>query len=142
MKIVIVDDDRIVSRSLETIIKSDSEIEIVGIGYNYEDAIDLYFEKQPDIILLDIRMGEKTGIMAAKEILSRDEDAKVLFLTTFTDNEYIFESLKMGAKGYILKQDFESLIPSIRAIYAGQSVFGKEIIEKIPTAISGEENAR
>jgi DNA-binding NarL/FixJ family response regulator len=59
----------------------------------------------------------------------------LIFLTTFADDEYIIKALKIGAKGYILKQNFESIIPSLKAVFAGQSVFGEDIIAKIPAFI-------
>jgi DNA-binding NarL/FixJ family response regulator len=81
-------------------------------------------------------MEQMTGIEAAKIILDSYPDAKILFLTTFSDDDYIINALKLGAKGYILKQNFESIIPSIKTVYAGQRVFGDEIMTKIPALIS------
>ena len=70
--------------------------------------------------------------MASAEILKEFPDAKILLLTTFSDDEYIVRALKLGAKGYLLKQDYESLIPALHAVHSGQTVFGNEIISKIP----------
>jgi len=135
MRVLIVDDDNLVTTSLKTILESDKDIEAAGVGNSGKEAIELYFALKPDILLMDIRMEGMTGIEAAKRILERDRDAKILFLTTFLDDEYIADALKIGAKGYILKQDFESIIPSVKAVYAGQRVFGDEIIDKIPALI-------
>lgn len=131
MKIVIIDDDVLVCNALRTIISA-ADITILGIGHNHKDALSLFLSEKPDIILMDIRMGEKTGIDAASDILSHDKEAKILFLTTFADDEYLIQALKMGCKGYILKQDFENIIPALQAVYHGQTVFGKDIITKIP----------
>lgn len=138
MNIVIVDDDKIVCQALKTIIEADELCKVVGIGHNYEDALSLYKDHRPDLILLDIRMGEQTGLDAGKKIIAEDESAKVLFLTTFTDDEYVYESLKMGAMGYLLKQDFKSILPAIRAVLAGQNVFGKEIVDKLPDLLKSK----
>ena len=132
MKIVVVDDDDIVLMSLKTIIEA-SGIEVMATGKKGTDAVSLYEENKPDILLSDIRMNDMTGIEAAYKILDKYGDAKILFLTTFSDDEYVIEALKCGAKGYILKQDFESIIPALEAVYSGQSVFGGEIVKKIPT---------
>jgi len=132
MKVLIVDDDKIVSLSLKTILSADSEFEVVGIGNNGNDAITLFEETTPDILLMDIRMEIKNGLEAATEILSKHPNALILFLTTFSDDEYILKALSLGAKGYLLKQDFESIAPALKAVYSGQSVFGGEIISKIP----------
>ena len=101
MKIIAVDDDKLVAISLKTILEATGKVEVAALGSNAEDAVRLYKEHRPDVALLDIRMGEVTGLDAAKEILALDKDARVLFLTTFSDDEYIVESLKIGAKGYI-----------------------------------------
>jgi DNA-binding NarL/FixJ family response regulator len=81
---------------------------------------------------MDIRMEGMTGIEAATLIINEHPDAKILFLTTFLDNDYIIQALHIGAKGYILKQDFECILPSLKAVNSGQNVFGNEIVSKIP----------
>ncbi len=137
MKIIVVDDDRLVSTSLKAIIGTDKDITVEGIGGSGEEAVALYEKIHPDIVLMDIRMTGKTGLEAGEIILSRDKSAKVLFLTTFADDEYIVKALKIGAKGYILKQNFESIVPSLKAVEAGQRVFGDGIITKLPSIING-----
>lgn len=141
MIIVIADDDKLVCQALKTILESDKEIQVPVIGNSADEAVELYKEYKPDIILMDIRMGEKTGIDAGKRIVAENPDARILFLTTFADNEYIIEALKLGAKGYLLKQNFESIIPSVKAVYSGQNVYGEEIVAKL-SAASGEEEKK
>lgn len=140
MNIIIVDDDKLVCHALKTILEADSEISVPAIGHSCNDAIKLFKEHTPDIMLMDIRMGELTGIDAGKEIVSLDKKAKILFLTTFADNEYIIDALKLGAKGYLLKQNFESIVPSLKAVYSGQNVYGEEIVAKLPTMSSESSN--
>ncbi|SHK45443.1 two component transcriptional regulator, LuxR family [Hathewaya proteolytica DSM 3090] len=140
MKIIIVDDDKIISASLKIIIESTKEIEVLAMGHNAEEAISLYKTHKPDVILMDIRMGEKTGIDAAKDIISEYPEAKVLFLTTFSDHEYIIAALKTGAKGYILKQHYESIVPALKAVDMGQNVFGDEIVSKLPEMLNSKSN--
>jgi DNA-binding NarL/FixJ family response regulator len=135
MKIVIVDDDNLVCLSLKTILEATTEVEVLAIGNDGRDAIALYQKYQPDILLMDIRMGTMTGLEAADEILHQYPKAKILFLTTFADDEYIVRAIRMGAKGYILKQDFDSLLPSLKAVLSGQNVFGEEIITRLPEII-------
>lgn len=133
MKVLIVDDDKLVSTSLKTILESDIEITVVGIGNNGNEGITLYKKLNPDIVLIDIRMTPLSGLEAAEIILKENQSAKILFLTTFADDEYIIKALKIGAKGYILKQNFESITPAIKAVYSGQTVFGEDIMSKVPT---------
>lgn len=135
MKIVIVDDDRLVCSSLKTIIEADPEIEVLGIGHSGKDAVALFDHLEPDILLIDIRMDIMTGLEAGETILSQYPGAKILFLSTFADDEYIITALKIGAKGFLLKQNYESIIPSLKAVNIGQSVFGEDIIAKIPSLI-------
>ncbi|MBQ3545260.1 MAG: response regulator transcription factor [Lachnospiraceae bacterium] len=132
MRVVVVDDDSIVLMSLKTIIEANG-IEVCATGKNGQEAIELYRSNKPDVLLSDIRMEGMTGIEAAREIVKEFPDAKILFLTTFSDDEYVVEALKCGAKGYILKQDYEGIVPAINAVHTGQSVFGGEIISKIPS---------
>ncbi len=139
MHIVIVDDDKLVCQALKTILEADSEITVDALGHDGSEAVELYEQYSPDVLLTDIRMQNVTGIEAGKTILSSHPDAKILYLTTFSDNEYIIEALKIGAKGYILKQDFESIVPSIKAVMGGQSVFGNDIVSKLPTINSPQK---
>lgn len=132
MKIIIVDDDRLVGISLKTIIEASGEIEVAAVGYHGGEAVRLYEAHRPDILLMDIRMDTMTGLDAGEQILRAHPDARILYLTTFADDEYIIRALKIGARGYILKQDFESIIPALKAVSAGQSVFGEDIVAKIP----------
>lgn len=140
MNIVIVDDDQLVSLSLKTILEVQPDISVVAIGESGEDAIRLYDTHLPDVLLMDIRMDKINGLDAGSEILQKHPDAKILLLTTFSDDEYIIKAIHIGVKGYILKQAFESIAPAIHAVYNGQTVFGGEIMDKIPTLIQGQEH--
>lgn len=133
MKIIIVDDDKLVSSSLKTILESSKEVEVLAIGNNGLEAISLYEQYLPELVLMDIRMDQMNGIEAGEQILTKYPEAKIIYLTTFSDEEYIGVALKIGAKGYILKQNFESILPAIKAVMSGQNVFGTEIISKLPT---------
>lgn len=137
MRVLVVDDDNLVAISLKTILEADTAIEVTGIGQSGAYAICLYREQQPDILLMDIRMEGMTGLEAAEEILKDYKEARILFLTTFSDDEYIVKALNIGAKGYLLKQDFEGIVPALKAVYGGQSVFGGDIVGKIPVLMQG-----
>ena len=132
MKVVVVDDDQLVAISLKTILESDPQVTVAATGNDGKDAVALYESEHPDVLLLDIQMKEMSGLEAAEQILEKDPAAKILFLTTFSDDEYIIKALNLGAKGYILKQDFEGLLPALLAVEQGQSVFGGEVVNKLP----------
>lgn len=132
MKVVVVDDDQLVAISLKTILESNPQVTVAATGNDGKDAVALYESEHPDVLLLDIQMKEMSGLEAAEQILEKDPAAKILFLTTFSDDEYIIKALNLGAKGYILKQDFEGLLPALLAVEQGQSVFGGEVVNKLP----------
>lgn len=136
MRVAVVDDDRLVALSLKTIIEAAEGMEVSGMGANGREAAALFDRLRPDALLMDIRMDGMTGLEAGEAILKKHPQAKILFLTTFADDEYIVRALKMGAKGYILKQNFESIVPALKAVYAGQSVFGEDVVAKIPSLIA------
>ena len=140
MKVLIVDDDFFITTALKTILEADPEIQVCGSGKNGKEAISLYTSLDPDILLMDIRMEEMDGLAASKEILSRYPQARILLLTTFLDDEYIIQALKLGAKGYLLKQDYNSIIPALKAIYSGQTVYGSEITAKLPGLLTNQKS--
>ncbi|NLZ45223.1 MAG: response regulator transcription factor, partial [Clostridiales bacterium] len=140
MNIIIVDDDNIVALSLKTILESSPHINVLEIGSSGLQAIELYRKHKPDVVLMDIRMDGMTGLEAGEIILKEDKDAKILYLTTFSDDEYIIKSLNIGAKGYILKQDFEGIAPALETVMNGQRVFGDTIISKVPTLMQTQSD--
>lgn len=137
MRVLIVDDDPLVCQSLKAILQTDDDVEVVGTGHDGHRAVELFTQLEPDVLLMDIRMEKMTGLEACERILHQFPNARVLFLTTFSDDEYIVQALHLGAKGYILKQDFESIIPALKAVYMGQSVFGDAIVTKLPKLLTG-----
>lgn len=139
MNVIIIDDDCLVSGALKTILESDKDITVPAVGNDGHEAVALYRKWLPDVLLMDIRMREMNGLTAAQTILEEFPAAKILLLTTFSDDEYIVKSLRIGAKGYLLKQDYESIIPAIKAVHSGQTVFGGEIMAKIPGLLNKNE---
>jgi DNA-binding NarL/FixJ family response regulator len=135
MNVLVIDDDRLVCASLKTILESDPDISVISTGNNGIQATELYEQLNPDILLMDIRMDNMTGLEAAELLLKKHSNARILFLTTFLDDDYIIKALHLGAKGYLLKQNFECIVPALKAVYTGQSVFGDEIVTKLPTLI-------
>jgi DNA-binding NarL/FixJ family response regulator len=147
MKILLVDDDLLVTSGIEIILKAkaadlDLPLTIVGIAADGQEAVALYEETAPDIVLMDIRMPVVSGIEAGKQILDQDPQARIIYLTTFLEDDYIIDALKIGAKGYLLKTDYESLIPAIDAVIRGQRVFGDEIVAKIPGYLAQCQTAK
>lgn len=131
IRVLIVDDDPIVRSSLTTILAAQNDIEVCGGGSNGNEAIRLFDELSPDVLLMDIQMPECTGLEAAKAILCGHPEARVVFLTTFSDDEYIVAALRLGAKGYLIKQEVAQIAPALRSVMAGQMVLGGEVLGKV-----------
>lgn len=140
MNIVIIDDDKLVAMSLKTILESTGSVNVLAIGSCGEEAIELYTLLKPDVLLMDIRMNGMSGIEAGEKILAGYPDARILYLTTFSDDEYIIKAVLMEAKGYILKQDFESICPALETVMNGQTVFGSDVASKLPELLTNHSS--
>nr|WP_288556244.1 response regulator transcription factor [uncultured Mediterraneibacter sp.] len=140
MNLIIIDDDPFVTGALKILLEANPNITVVASGSNGKEAISLYHRHQPDILLMDIRMEEMDGLTASEQILQEYPDAKILLLTTFSDDEYIIKALLLGAKGYLLKQDYATIVPALEAVASGQTVFGNEIISRIPSLMQQKES--
>lgn len=141
MKVMLVDDDCLVVNALKMILESQPDLHVAATAEDGKDAFSLYAKHRPDVLLMDIRMKEQNGLDAAAQILKEYPDARILLLTTFSDDEYIVRALKLGAKGYLLKQDYKNIIPAVRAVYSGQTVFGESIGLRIPELINRREHS-
>ncbi len=135
MNLVIVDDDCLVSDALKTILEANEGIHVAAIGTDGCDAVRLYREHLPDILLMDIRMKQMDGLSATAEIRKEFPDANILLLTTFSDDNYIVKALRLGAMGYLLKQDYANILPALKAVASGQTVFGCQVVSKLPGLI-------
>lgn len=134
MRIAIVDDDPIVCQSLETILTATGTAEVLWMANDGDAAVRRYFEtpaSRPDVLLIDIQMPGTSGLDAAREILATDPAARILFLTTFSDQSYIAQAMGLGAKGYLIKQDVAAVGPALQTVMAGQVVLGAEVLGKL-----------
>ena len=133
MRVLIVDDDALVAQSLSTILSVEDDVEVVGLGGSGPEATERYRELAPDVLLMDIQMPGGDGLSAAERILTEDPAARIVFLTTFSDDEYIVRALKMGARGYLIKQDVAQVAPALRSVMAGVCVLEGEVLERSTT---------
>ena len=133
MKVLIVDDDALVAQSLSTILSVEADVEVVGLGRSGPEAIEKYRELKPDILLMDIQMPGGDGLSAAERILAGDVAARIVFLTTFSDDGYIVRALRMGSRGYLIKQDVAQIAPALRSVMAGVCVLEGEVLERSAT---------
>ncbi|OUO92111.1 DNA-binding response regulator [Gordonibacter sp. An230] len=135
IRTIIVDDDPIVRLSLRTILEAQEDVEVVALGGTGEEAAALFDEHVPDVLLMDIQMPGAGGLEAAERILSAHGDARIVFLTTFSDDEYIARALRLGVHGYLIKQEVATIAPALRSVMAGQSVLGEEVIERVDALV-------
>lgn len=140
MKIVIADDDCLVSGALKMILESGGQVQVCAMGKNGLEAVALFKEYVPDVLLMDIRMEPMNGLEASEQILREFPQAKILLLTTFLDDEYIIRALNLGVKGYLLKQDYDHILPALEAVRGGQNVYGDAVASKIPALMQGKRN--
>ena len=139
MKLILIDDDCLVVSALKMILEAQPDFEVAATASDGAEALSLYREHRPDVLLIDIRMQGMDGLKAAETVLGEFPEARILLLTTFSDDEYIIKALKLGAAGYLLKQDYQNIVPAIRAAASGQSVFGDEIVSRLPGLMSREK---
>ena len=131
MRIILIDDDQLVTLSLKTILESTGSVQVLATGTSGAEAIALYQQWKPDVLLLDIQMPNGSGLDAGEQILQQDPNARILFLTTFADQQYISQAMALGARGYLIKQDVASVCPAVQAVMAGQIVLGAEVLGKL-----------
>ena len=113
IRVVVCDDQEIVCQGLSTILNNDPQIQVVGTANNGMEALELVEKKKPDLVLMDLKMPEMNGILATQRIRNSYPQVKVLILTTYDDDEWLFDAIRAGAAGYLLKDT-----PSVRLIQA------------------------
>jgi DNA-binding NarL/FixJ family response regulator len=132
IKILIAEDQELIRQSLEIILGNKSDMKVVGVAEDGKKAISLAEKLIPDIILMDIRMPEIDGVKCIKIIKKVLPQIKIIVLTTFDDNEYVFNALKYGASGYLLKGlSSTELVGAIRTVFNGGALINPNIAVKV-----------
>jgi DNA-binding NarL/FixJ family response regulator len=134
IRILLVDDQALVRAGFRMILDAEAEMEVVGEASDGRDAVDQVRSLRPDVVLMDIRMPELDGLEAARRILSApgDDAPKILMLTTFDLDEYVYEALRAGASGFLLKDTPpEQLVAAIHVVAAGEALLSPSITRRV-----------
>lgn len=132
IRIAIVDDQPIVRQGLAMVLGSEGDIEVVASGGNGFEAIEICSKNFVDVVLMDIKMPSLNGVEATKRIKKQYPNVKIIILTTFNEDEYIFEALKHGASGYLLKDALpQKIVEAIRVVYNGGAQIQPDVAVKV-----------
>jgi DNA-binding NarL/FixJ family response regulator len=132
VRVLLVDDDDLMRAGLRSVLSSDETIEVVGEAGDGRVGLSQIRDLRPDLVLMDIRMPELDGISATREVLAAEPNLKVVVLTTFEQDDYIFEALSAGASGFLLKRTKpEELIAAIHTVAAGDSLLSPSVTRRV-----------
>lgn len=132
IKILIADDQELIRQSLQIILNNEADFEVTDAVANGLEVVRSVRKNRPDIILMDIRMPEMDGVVCTQIIKENYPDIKIIIVTTFDDDEYVFNALKYGASGYMLKgASMKDLSDAIRKVYQGNAMINGDIASKV-----------
>ncbi len=132
VRVLLVDDDDLMRAGLRAVLSTDESIEVVGEAVDGRDAVGRVGRLEPDVVLMDVRMPRLDGIAATREIADTAPECRVLILTTFEEDDYIFGALSAGASGFLLKRSRpEDLIAAIHTVAAGEALLAPSVTRKV-----------
>lgn len=132
IKILLVDDQRLIREGLKTLLELENDFKVVGEAKNGKDAVEQFRKLRPDVVLMDIRMPEMDGVQATQVIKMNYDSSKIIILTTFDEDEYVFEAIRAGAVGYLLKDvSSEEIASAIRIVSQGGALLQPNVTKKI-----------
>lgn len=132
IRVLLVDDQRLMRDGLRTLLELEPDLEVVGEAGDGQAALEVYAEAQPDVVLMDIRMPVMDGVETTWRLCARWPEARVIILTTFDDDAYVFDGLRAGALGYLLKAvSGQELAEAIRTVAAGGALIEPSVARKV-----------
>ena len=138
IRVAVVDDQRLFTKGLSGLLEMLPGVEVVGVAYNGEEAVALCSEEEPDVVLMDISMPKMDGISATREIKDLLPQTAVVILTGHEEDEHVFEGIKAGAQGYLLKDsEPEDLSRAIHTVYAGNTIIAPDLAQKMLNTFEG-----
>lgn len=143
IKVLIADDQKLITESLKVVLDSRDAFEVIDTACSGVDVLHKIKITKPDIILMDIRMPLMDGVECTKQVKDRYPDIKIIILTTFDDDDYVFNALKNGASGYLLKGvDMDELCSAIETVYLGQAMINSDIASTVVRLFSKMANTQ
>jgi DNA-binding NarL/FixJ family response regulator len=143
IRVALVDDDRLIREGLRMIVANEADLEVVGQAGNGREAIALVGEQEIDVMLMDIRMPAMDGIEATRQIVELEGAPRIIILTTFELDEYVFEALRAGASGFLLKRiPPEQLLEGIRVVAAGEALLSPSVTRRLIEAFTRKAPVR
>jgi len=132
IKVLIADDQELIRQSLQIVLNTKEDIEVVGVASDGQEVIQAIRKELPDVILMDIRMPKMDGVQCTKIIKGNYPNVKIIILTTFDDDEFVYNALKFGASGYLLKGvSMDELVNAIRTVHSGRAMINPDIATKV-----------
>ena len=132
IRVMVVDDQTMVRAGFHLLLADEPDIEVVAEASNGREAVAQAARFRPDVVLMDIRMPEMDGLEATRRILASDPEARVLILTTFDLDDYVFEALRAGASGFVLKDEPpEQLLGAVRTVAAGEALLSPTVTRRV-----------
>jgi DNA-binding NarL/FixJ family response regulator len=139
IRVLLVDDQPLVRAGLETLLDEEADIEVVGDATNGEEAISAVAELIPDVVLMDIRMPVLDGLEATRRIAKLKSEARIVILTTFDLDEYVFQALRAGASGFLLKDaPADEIVRAVRVAASGDALLAPSITRRLIERFSGQ----
>lgn len=140
MKILLCDDQAVIRDGLEMLLTLEKDFQVVGTAQDGAEAIELAAQKQPDLILMDLKMPGTNGIEATRQIRARFPEMKILVLTTYDDDEWVFDAIRAGASGYLLKDTpRQKIVEAIRGTMEGKSFVDPAIAGKLMNQVASNQ---
>jgi len=140
MKILLCDDQAVIRDGLEMLLNLEKDFQVVGVAQDGAEAVDLAAQKQPDLILMDLKMPIMNGIEATREIRTKFPHIKILVLTTYDDDEWVFDAIRAGASGYLLKDTpRQKIVEAIRGTVDGKSFVDPAIAGKLLNQVASKQ---
>jgi DNA-binding NarL/FixJ family response regulator len=132
IRVLLVDDQKLMREGLRILLELEPDLKVVGEAENGQASLEAYAELQPDVVLMDVRMPGMDGVEATWRLRERWPDARIIILTTFDDDEYVFEGVRAGALGYLLKDvSGHDLADAVRTVAAGGALIEPSVTRKL-----------